>query len=202
MDEEKLIHYAQQGDLDSFNRLVLKYQDMVFNQAYRVMGETFSAEDATQNSFISAFRKISSFRGGSFKSWLLRIVTNECYDELRRRKRKPVISLELDYDDDKDVESPHWIVDHSESPENYTLRDELSGTIQNCLNKLPFEFRIVIVLVDIQGFHYSEAADTLRKPVGTIKSRLARARLGMRECLKASWELLPGSFRLEDEKAR
>jgi RNA polymerase sigma-70 factor (ECF subfamily) len=202
MDEAKLIRYAQQGDLNSFNRLVLKYQDMVYNQAYRVMGETFSAEDATQNSFVSAFRKIRSFRGGSFKSWLLRIVTNECYDELRRRKRKPAIPLEPDYHNGKEVESPHWVVDPSESPEDYALRDELSGAIQNCLNKLPFEFRIVIVLVDIQGFHYSEAADTLRKPVGTIKSRLARARLGMRECLMGFWELLPSSFRLENEKAQ
>ena len=89
MDETRLIQDAQHGDIDAFNRLVLAYQDMVYNQAYRVMGEPFAADDATQEAFISAYRKIKTYRGGSFKAWLLRIVTNACYDELRRRKRRP-----------------------------------------------------------------------------------------------------------------
>jgi RNA polymerase sigma-70 factor (ECF subfamily) len=94
MDEVELIQYAQKGDLDAFNRLVLAYQDMVYNQAYRVIGESDAAEDATQEAFISAYRKIHTYRGGSFKAWLLRIVTNACYDELRRRKRRPTTPLE------------------------------------------------------------------------------------------------------------
>ena len=76
MDEAGLIQAAQQGDLTAFNRLVLAYQDLVYNQAYRMMGETEAADDATQDAFISAFKHIRSYRGGSFKSWLLRIVTN------------------------------------------------------------------------------------------------------------------------------
>ena len=87
MDEKSLIKDAQKGDLDSFNRLVLAYQNIVFSQAYRMMGEAEAADDATQDAFISAFNKIGTYRGGSFKAWLLRIVTNTCYDELRKRKR-------------------------------------------------------------------------------------------------------------------
>ena len=102
MDETALIDDAKRWDLDSFNRLVLAYQDRVYAQAYRMMGDSQSAEDATQEAFISAFRKLRSYRGGSFRAWLLRIVTNACYDELRRRQRRPVAHLEpLDADDEE-----------------------------------------------------------------------------------------------------
>jgi len=201
MDEAELIQQTQLGDLNSFNRLVMEYQDMVFNQAFRVMGESYAAEDATQNAFISAYRKIKTYRGGSFKSWLLRIVTNECYDELRRRKRRPTTPLEPESSFNEEVESPYWIADSEESPEDFATRTELSDAIQQCLNKLTNEFRIVIVLVDIQGMNYSEAAQVIGKPLGTIKSRLARARFKMRDCLKGFWELLPAPFRPEVEKA-
>ena len=108
MDEVALIKSAQQGDLDSFNRLVIEYQDMVFNQAYRVMGVAQVAEDATQDAFISAFKNLKSFRGGSLKAWLLRIVTNVCYDELRRQKRRPTTPLEPLNREEEEIESPHW----------------------------------------------------------------------------------------------
>ena len=94
MDEAGLIKDAQQGDLDAFNRLILAYQDRVHNQAFRVLGESQSADDATQEAFLSAYKNLRSFRGGSFRAWLLRIVTNACYDELRRRKRRPTTPLE------------------------------------------------------------------------------------------------------------
>ena len=94
MDEPALINDAKNGDLDAFNRLVLQYQDMLYNTAYRVIGDPVLAADATQDAFISAFRKLKSYRGGSFKAWLLRIVPNACYDELRRQKRRPTTPLE------------------------------------------------------------------------------------------------------------
>jgi len=199
MDEVELIRYAQKGDLDSFNRLVLAYQDMVYNQAYRVIGEPDAAEDATQEAFISAYRKIHTYRGGSFKAWLLRIVTNACYDELRRRKRRPTTPLEPADEFDEEIESPHWLADTGEAPEDTALRAELSEAIQNCLNDLSHDFRTVVILVDIQGMDYSEAAEIMGTPLGTIKSRLARARRGMRQCLQDFWELLPTAFRLENE---
>jgi RNA polymerase sigma-70 factor (ECF subfamily) len=197
MDEAGLIKDAQRGDLDAFNRLVLAYQDRVYNQAYRVLGNHQSADDATQDAFISAYRKLSSFRGGSFRAWLLRIVTNACYDELRRQKRRPTTALEPVDENDEEIESPYWIADPGELPEEQAVRSELGNAIQECLNQLSNEFRMVVVLVDVQGLDYQEASEVIGKPLGTIKSRLARARYQMRDCLQAFWELLPHSMRLE-----
>ena len=199
MDETALIRAAQKGDLDSFNRLVLAYQDMVYNQAYRVMGENAAADDATQEAFISAYRNLRSFRGGSFRGWLLRIVTNACYDELRRRKRQPTTALEPQDDSGEEIESPKWVADPGELPEESTERAELSRAIQDCIDGLSPEFRVVVALVDVQGLDYAEAAEALSRPVGTVKSRLARARANMRDCLQGFWELLPAKFRLESE---
>jgi len=202
MDESGLIQAACQGDLDAFNRLVLAYQDLVYSQAYRMMGEAEAAEDATQEAFISAYRNIRSYRGGSFRGWLLRIVTNACYDELRRRKRRPTVPLEPVAADDEEIESPSWIVDEGELPEESVLRAELGKQIQHCLDELPEEFRVIVVLVDIQGFDYHEAAQVVAKPVGTVKSRLSRARMRLRDCLQSARELLPGTYRLVDEGLR
>ena len=202
MDEAALIESAKHGDLDAFNRLVLAYQDLLYNQAYRMMGEHASADDATQDAFISAYRKLRSYRGGSFRAWLLRIVTNNCYDELRRRKRKPVTSLEPLNQDDEEIESPGWLADPSESPEDASARGELREAIHHCLEELPPDFRAVVVLVDIQGLDYAETAQVIGRPLGTVKSRLARARTRMQDCLRGFWELLPASYRLVNEGTR
>src|SRR5512133_164245 len=86
MDEQGLVRDALAGDLDAFNRLVLAYQDIAFNLAYRMLSDDAAASDATQNAFLAAYRGLKSYRGGSFKAWILRMVTNSCYDELRRRQ--------------------------------------------------------------------------------------------------------------------
>lgn len=199
MDEEKLIEYAQKGDQDAFNRLVVTYQDMAYNVAYRIMGDHPAAEDATQEAFISAYRSLKRFRGGSFKAWVMRIVTNACYDELRRRKRRPTTPLEPLSQDLEEIESPKWLADPAESPEDLIARDELGRAIQECLDSLPDDFRVVVVLVDVQGMDYSEASSVAQTPLGTIKSRLARARGRLRDCLQGFGELLPSTFRLEGE---
>lgn len=199
MDEAALIQMAQKGDLDSFNRLVLAYQDMVFNQAYRMISEVEVAEDAAQDTFIIAYRKMDTYRGGSFKAWLLRIVTNLCYDELRRRKRRPTTPLEPLDQDDEEIESPRWMSDPAETPEETAERAELGRAIQRCLNELPADFKAIVTLVDIQGLDYAEAAAAVNSPLGTVKSRLARGRTRLRDCLQGFWELLPASFRLVEE---
>lgn len=199
MDEQGLIQDAQKGDLDAFNRLVLAYQDAIYSHAYRMLGDESAADDATQETFIAAYQAIKSFRGGSFRAWLFRIVTNQCYDELRRRQRRPTTPLEPYTADEEEVESPKWIGDNSNSPEDAIDQEALKQAIQNCLNGLPQEFRSVVLLVDIQGMDYAEAAQVLGTPIGTIKSRLARARLRMQHCLQDYWELLPDKFRLKDE---
>ncbi len=197
MDEAEVIRDAQQGDLDAFNQLILAYQDRVFNQAFRVLGEYQSADDATQEAFISAYKNIHSFRGGSFRAWLLRIVTNACYDELRRNKRRPTTPLEPVDDEGDEIESPQWIADPGELPEDNVARSELASAIQACLDQLTEDFRVIVILVDIQGLDYLEASEAIGKPLGTVKSRLARARNRMKECLQGFWELLPHSMRLE-----
>ena len=198
MNEEALIHDAQAGSLDAFNALVLHYQDGVFNTALRILGDEDLASDATQEAFLSAFRSITSFRGGSFKAWLMRTVTNACYDELRRQKRRPSVPLEPESDDGEEIDSPRWLADPEMSPEQKAEADEVERAIQHCLNNLPLEFKTVVVMADIQGMDYSEVAIAVRVPLGTIKSRLARARLRLRECLQGFSELLPAAFRLEE----
>jgi RNA polymerase sigma factor (sigma-70 family) len=199
MDESALIAAAQRGDLDSFNRLVLAYQDLLFNQAYRMLGDRDTADDATQEAFISAYRNLGSFRGGSFRAWLLRIVTNACYDELRRRKRQPTTAFEPLDDAGEEIESPHWIADPGELPEETALRVELGSAIQHCMDELPPEFRSVVIMIDVQGLDYNEVAQATKTPLGTVKSRLARARIRMRDCLQDVRELIPASFRLGSE---
>ena len=201
MDEQALVKDALDGDLDAFNRLVLAYQDMAFNLAYRMLDDEDAAEDATQKAFISAYRGLKSFRGGSFRSWVLKMVTNACYDELRLRKRRPTTPLEPELDDEE-VESPRWLADDGPSPEESAERAELEEAIQACLKELPEEFRAVLVLVDIEALDYEQAAAITGNPLGTVKSRLARARLKMRRCLDGYWELLPSIFRLDHESTQ
>jgi len=126
-------------------------------------------------------------------------VTNACYDEFRRQKRRPTTPLEPDTTDGEEMDSPRWLADPSMTPAEKSEADELEHAIQHCLNALPTEFRTVVVLTDIQGMDYSEVATSIRVPLGTIKSRLARARLRLRDCLRGFEELLPSSFRLEGE---
>jgi RNA polymerase sigma-70 factor (ECF subfamily) len=198
MNEQALISDAQGGNLDAFNTLVLHYQDSVFNTALRILGDDDQAADASQEAFISAFKSIKSFRGGSFKAWLMRTVTNACYDELRRKKRRPTTPLEPDTEDGDEMDSPRWLADPNMTPDQQAEADEVEHAIQHCLNNLPLEFKTVVVMADIQGMDYTEVALTIRVPLGTIKSRLARARLRLRECLQGFAELLPASYRLEE----
>lgn len=201
MDEAELLRQAQRGDLDAFNSVVLAHQTRAYNVALRVLGDGEAAADATQEAFISAYRNLRSYRGGSFRAWLLRIVTNACYDELRRRKRRPTTSLEdlAPETEDGEPEVEAWLATRADGPERLSERAELVGAIQDCLDRLPDEFRIVAVLADVQGCGYDEVAQAIGKPLGTVKSRLARARARLRDCLQRHRELLPAAFRLQGE---
>ena len=201
MNESALIQDAQKGNLDAFNTLILHYQDSVYNTALRILSDEDQAADAAQEAFISAFKSINSFRGGSFKAWLMRTVTNACYDELRRQKRRPTTPLEPDTEDGEEMDSPRWLADPGMTPAQKSEADELEHAIQHCLNNLPLEFKTVVIMADIQGMDYTEVATSVHVPLGTIKSRLARARLRLRECLQGFAELLPASYRLEEGKA-
>lgn len=197
MDEAALIAAAKKGDLDAFNTLVLHYQHQVYNLAYRIMGDAASASDATQEAFISAWQNMGGFRGGVFRAWLLRIVTNACYDELRRLKRRPASSLESLYVEDPtpDAELPP---SQLESPEAFAQRRELNRALQAAIAQLPPDQRIVLVLSDVQGMSYEEIAEVTGVNLGTVKSRLSRARARLRDWLEQE-ELLPTKYRLQSE---
>lgn len=200
MDEAALIQSALKGELDAFNRLILAHQDLAFNVAYRILNDEDLAADAVQNAFISAWKNLSTYRGGSFKAWVMRMVTNGCLDELRRQKRRPTTPLEPASVDDPDgMDSPLWMASEDPLPEATLEQAELEHALQHCLENLPPDFRTVVVLVDVQGMDYEEVAQSARAPLGTVKSRLARARLKMRDCLQGFQELLPSQYRLEGE---
>jgi RNA polymerase sigma factor (sigma-70 family) len=196
-EERRLVEVAQRGDVASFNELVRLFEGRVYNLCYRMLGDPDSAADAAQDAFLAAFRNLRSFRGGSFRSWMLRIATNTCYDVLRVRKRRPSISLDIEADDETDS-SPLQIADTAESPDDFAQRRELAAAIQDGLTALPDEQRIVLILSDIQGLAYEEIAQITNSNLGTVKSRLSRGRARLREVLKAG-ELLPARYRHENQ---
>ena len=178
MAEDELIQRSCQGDVASFNELVVIYQRSVFNLALRMLNDAQSAEDATQEAFLSAWNHIRGFRGGSFKAWLLSIVANCCRDELRRLKRRPVVPLgALEADPDSLPASVGSVEDDLLSLE---LREEIYRGLASLLP----EQRLVIVLSDIQGLSYEEIAQVTGCSLGTVKSRLSRGRTHLRDYLR------------------
>jgi len=195
--ETMLIATAQRGDLDAFNLLVLKYQDMMYRVSLRVTHNELSAEDATQNALIQAFNSLRSFRGGSFKSWLARVAINASYDELRREKRHLAMPLEQYNSEGEEIESPTWMMDLTAGPQELAESAEMQEVLRRCIRALTPDYRLAVILVDLEGMSYEEAAQVTRVPVGTVKSRLARARMQLRSALKKFEDLLPSAYRVE-----
>lgn len=193
MDETMLIESAQKGDLEAFNHLVLAYQDQVYHHSFAILSEQASAEDVTQEVFLRAFRAMQRFRGGSLRAWLLRIATNACYDELRRRKHTDNRLVHSE-ENEGETDFMESIPSHEASAEEQIEQIELRLAIQRGLAELPLEYRLVAELVDVLGLDYAEAAASLGIPQGTVKSRLSRARQGLRRRLLRSPELLPRSM--------
>lgn len=194
MDEQTLIQSAQRSDLDAFNELVLLYQDFLFRVAINILGDEDTAADAVQRSLLSAFRNLGSFRGGSLRSWLSRITVNACYDELRRISRTKNIPLQLYDEHNEEMEPAPWLADPGPSPEEQVESSDLVDAIQNSLEALPEHYRLVVQLVDVEGLSYEETSDALELPIGTVKSRLARAREALRTSLQSYSELIPASY--------
>jgi RNA polymerase sigma factor (sigma-70 family) len=197
MDEARTIKAAQQGSISAFNQLVMAYQGTAYNVAYRVIGDRDAAADACQDAFVKAYKAINQYRGGSFKSWLMRIVTNTCYDQIRYKSRRPANSLE-DMTENSGADSVK-LVNGNERPEERVLRGELNDLLQVGISQLPEDQQIVLVLNDVQGFSYQEIAEIIDQPLGTVKSRLSRARRRLRDFLLQQQELLPSQYRLRSE---
>ena len=182
--EQCLVRRSQRGDLAAFNELVLTYQTPVYRLAYWILGEEDAAEDAAQEAFFRAYQKIDSFNGLSFRAWILRIATNYCFDQIRRRKSHPIFPLEK-YDEDThaETENSSWLLDPEPSPEQIVERAELSALINRCLMKLAPEYRLPIILIEIQEMNYQEAANVMGMRLGSFKSRLFRARAQLIEAV-------------------
>ena len=198
MEEQDWIRQAQHGDINAFNELVLSHQDQAYHLAYRMLHDDAAAQDAVQEAFISAYQHIRSFRGGSFKAWMFRIVKNKCLDQLRVNKRKPSQPLTATNAEGDEWEDPIWLEDDKQLPEQEILQKEVAAAIQQCIDQLPEQFRLTVILVDVQGLNYKQAAKIASAPVGTIRSRLARARVKIQSCLQHFTELLPRKFRLKN----
>ena len=201
MDEKTTIVAAQRGDTQAFNQLVLAYQTIAYNVAYRILGDGDMAADACQEAFLSAYRNIRHLRSESFKAWLLRIVTNACYDQLRHQKRRPVEPL------DEPTEGPEpdhrpTLADPTPSPEQVVLRRELEAAIIAGIQTLPYDQRVTLILADVQGLSYEEVAEITGVSLGTVKSRLSRGRTKLRDYLIEHGELLPESYRPKIEERR
>lgn len=192
--EIALVRRAAGGDLDAFNELVLKYQNVAYNHAYALLSDVALSEDATQDGFIKAFENMGGFRGGSFRAWLLKIVTNSAYDLLRRSRRHPTQPLFPEDEEGEQIESPAWLADPSPSVQATVEQSERTKRLYQLLDELPDVYRSVLTLIDIHELDYTEAARILGVPLGTVKSRLARARLQLKQRLESDAKY-SGSFR-------
>jgi RNA polymerase sigma factor, sigma-70 family len=190
MDESELIQGSRQGDVNFFNKLVELYQKQVYNLALRMLGNIPSAEDVTQDAFISAWKGIRSFKGPNFKAWLLRITANACRDRLRKLKRHPDVSLEASFPNLSDIAS-------TKSAEDVVISRELADEIQRGLAGLPWEQCLAVTLCDIEGLSYKEIAQVMGCSLGTVRSRVSRGRTRLRDYLVRRGLLTLNSSRIK-----
>jgi len=192
--EKKLVEKAKAGDIKAFEKLIEGCQKKVFNIALRMIGDYDEASELAQEAFLRAYKSIKNFKGDSlFSTWIYKVTTNVCLDELRRRKNKNIISLDEDVEHDGN-EFKRQVKDESPGPESLAERNELKRIVTEAINLLPEDYKVVIVLRDIQGFIYEEISNIIKCPAGTVKSRINRARQALKKILEKSGELIIEDF--------
>lgn len=181
--DELLVERAKRGDVQAFEQLIIHYEKKVLNTAYRLTGNLEDAMDIAQEAFLRVYSSMSEFRGdSSFATWLFRIVHNACLDELRKRRRERISSLDEPVQGtDGDMVRQLAVADRADGPEETLERFEIQRAVQESINALDEEYRIVVVMRDIQGYSYNEIAEMLGINLGTVKSRLNRARNALKE---------------------
>jgi len=188
LTDEQLVREFIKGDLSAFEQLVIRYEQKVYQLAYRLTGNVEDANDLAQEVFLKVYRHIGQFRGqAAFSTWLYRLVTNTFLDEARKRKRRPTITMSLDeriITEEGDM--PRELPSDDIGPEEGYLQKELQQIIQQALAELPPQYRIVLTLREIQGHTYEEIAEIAEIKLGTVKSRISRARLALRQKLQES----------------
>lgn len=173
--EAAIVRKVLGGDANAFETLVLEYEKNVYNIALRMTGNSEDAADMTQEAFIKAYNSLQSFRGDSkFSVWLYRIVSNVCLDFLRSKNRRPTVSLSVEDDNGEDAQL--YVADESQSPELLLDRKLTRESVRRGLDSLPPDYRQILLLREIQGLSYDEIAQALGLEVGTVKSRIFRAR--------------------------
>lgn len=184
LDAEALVRRAQAGDEAAFDGLVRMFQGQIFNLAYRMVNNAADAGDIAQEVFVRAYRAIGKFRGESkFSTWLYALASNTCRSELRRLRRRAGFEIVEGGKGGPDEPPPREAVDPADSPALKMERTEVMGQIQECIATLPEEFRLAMVMCDAQGMSYEDAAGAMGCSIGTVKSRLFRARTAMKDKL-------------------
>ena len=192
MTEQELVQAARWGDQLAFAQLVKDHQAMVYSLAYRMTGNPEDAADLTQEAFLNAWRGLSGFDGrSSLATWLYRLTSNACIDFLRREKRRGSLSMTLEDEDDEDRQAD--LPDERWSPQRELERQEAQEAVRQGLAALSPEHREVLVLRELEGLSYTEIAHALGLEEGTVKSRIARARLSLREFLLKSGNFFDSS---------
>jgi len=186
-DEAAVIARAASGERTAFAQLMEHYQGACYGLAWRLLRDPDQAADATQDAFIHAYRAIGSYRGGIFRSWLLRITANASYDILRRAQRRPSSPLP-----DPDDGAPELPDPGAVNPLAEATKSELYRHLEVALRRLPEDQRTAVVLCDVYGMDYNEVASMTDSALGTVKSRIHRGRLRLRELLADHRELFTG----------
>jgi RNA polymerase sigma-70 factor (ECF subfamily) len=181
--DRALVEQARAGQLDAFNQLVELYQDYLYSMTVRVVRDRDVAEDAVQEAFFSAYRNLERFSGPSFRAWLTRIAVNAAHDILRKRKRRPADPYPEWEDDSWQPPAPA-----SQNPEAVSLARFERAAIRRCLETITVDQRTAIVLYDVQGYDYGEIAALTGVSTGTVKSRIHRGRVALRDCLGPGME--------------
>lgn len=188
--EKILIKKCKKGNVEAFEKLISNYQKKIFNLCYRYVQNYDDAIELSQEVFIKIYKSISTFNSNSsLSTWIYKIATTTCIDEIRKRKKHNTVSIE---ESEQENVCTIEIADLSADPLTQIEKNELKIDIQNAISQLSEEFKTVIILRDIQGFSYNEIAEILSIPLGTVKSRIKRARNFLKDYL-----LQNGNFSLE-----
>lgn len=190
--EQEYIQKAKQGDPQAFEQLVLKYQDRIYSLVVRIVRDREEALDLAQEAFIKAWQNLDSFQGeSSFGTWLHRLATNVCLDHLRKQSRRQEIAVTVSLDE----EPSGWSepMDLSQDPHRILEQNQLQEAVARGLEKLPEHHRKPLVMREVAGLSYQEIAEALELDLGTVKSRIARARMNLRKIL-----IQDGNFYLEE----
>ena len=185
MTEQDLVALAKKGDQDAFSRLVEANQNKIYSLALRMTGSPEDGADLAQEAFLRAWRSLPSFQEeSSFSTWLYKLTSNLCIDFLRKEKRRKAVVTTVSLDDDQDESPPVEVPDHRFTPEAEVERRELRAAMSRALKTMSEEHRQILILREVEGLSYTEIAQLLDVEEGTVKSRLARARISLRNILQ------------------